>query len=42
MTKDENADDKKRKLLKDAQTKIDEKENALNTAGGQSPGVPPL
>lgn len=32
VTKDENADDKKRKLLKDAQTKIDEKENALNTA----------
>lgn len=32
VSKDENADDKKRKLLKDAQGKIDEKENALNKA----------
>ncbi|MBS1369630.1 MAG: HlyD family efflux transporter periplasmic adaptor subunit [Lentisphaeria bacterium] len=32
VKKDENAEDKKRQLLKDAQTKIDEKENSLNSA----------
>lgn len=32
VTKDENAEDKKRKLLKEAQAKIDEKENSLNKA----------
>ena len=32
VTKDENAEDKKRTLLKEAQAKIDEKENSLNKA----------
>ncbi len=32
VSKDENADDKKRALLETAQSKIDQKENALNTA----------
>lgn len=32
VTKDENAEDKKRTLLREAQTKIDEKENSLNKA----------